>query len=466
MGKYEELRSRYPRFVYKSYEVQENDQELQVTYHFEIEGLASFAPRWTFPKSGNPGNDQEDSLMQDMLFSLGMVELVSYWKITCSPTVVVQAGTLSLDQAAWWKNLYYNGLGEFFYVNGISQADPESFMELSSQEPGKDEPETEKKGSDQNLPPLSQGVLVPIGGGKDSAVSLELLTQHGIPVSGYIINPRGATLHTAEKAGLEGNRLMKAGRTLDPRMLELNRQGFLNGHTPFSALVAFSSLIAARLMGLPYIALSNESSANESTVRGSTVNHQYSKSFQFEQDFHRYAERYLPGSAYYFSLLRPLSEFQIARYFAAQKKYHSIFRSCNAGSKTDSWCAHCPKCLFVYLILSPFLEPEEVEGIFGRNMLEDETMKETLCQLVGIREEKPFECVGSRDEVNTAIVMTIDQMERRGKALPALLAYYRTTDLYPIYQAAGNRYASYFDEENLLPLQLEQLVKEQCVWTE
>lgn len=121
-------------------------------------------------------------------------------------------------------------------------------------------------------------------------------------------------------------------------MLQLNKEGFLNGHTPFSALVAFSSVIAARMAGLSYIALSNESSANESTVQGSTVNHQYSKSFEFEEDFHQYQTDHLPGSAYYFSMLRPLSEFQIAKYFAKQKQYHKIFRSCNAGSKTDSWC--------------------------------------------------------------------------------------------------------------------------------
>ena len=111
--------------------------------------------------------------------------------------------------------------------------------------------------------------------------------------------------------------------TMDQNMLELNRQGYLNGHTPFSALVAFSGIMAARMAGLSYVALSNESSANESTVKGSTVNHQYSKSFKFEEDFHRYEAEYLPGSAYYFSMLRPLSEFQIARFFAQRKQYHA-----------------------------------------------------------------------------------------------------------------------------------------------
>ena len=120
-------------------------------------------------------------------------------------------------------------------------------------------------------------------------------------------------------------------------------------------------------------------------LKGSTVNHQYSKSFKFEEDFHRYEMEYLSGSAYYFSMLRPLSEFQIARYFASQKQYHAIFRSCNAGSKTDSWCGHCPKCLFVIPDTLPFLSSQEVRDIFGRDMLQDEAMKETLEQLIGIR---------------------------------------------------------------------------------
>ena len=103
---------------------------------------------------------------------------------------------------------------------------------------------------------------------------------------------------------------------------------------------------------LKYVALSNESSANESTVAGSTVNHQYSKSFEFEQDFHKYEKDWLGSGVYYFSMLRPLSEFQIAKYFAGATAYHDIFRSCNAGSKQDIWCGHCPKCLFVFLILT------------------------------------------------------------------------------------------------------------------
>lgn len=482
MKDYVNLREQYPRFLYKGYETEEDSQSLKITYQFEIPGLSSFAPAWIFPKrQGDERRWCEDRQVREMIFSLGMVELVSYWKIACPPVVQVECGYLGKEQIAWWKDLYFNGLGEFFYVNKIEEASPEDFMEIrcengSGRDSGKDSGKGAGNGKNGLEPagssamplsaaavvPSADDVLVPIGGGKDSVVTLELLRRAGKKITGYIINPRGATIHTAEKAALDGEHVICAKRTLDPNMLELNRQGYLNGHTPFSALVAFSSILAARLWGLSMIALSNESSANESTVQGSTVNHQYSKSFKFEQDFHWYQTHYLEGSAGYFSLLRPLSEFQIARYFAGQKKYHSVFRSCNAGSKTDSWCGHCPKCLFVYLILSPFLSQNELEEIFGRNMLSDVDMKETLDQLIGIQEEKPFECVGSRDEINTAICLTIDHLARQGEHLPALLSYYKTTDLYHQYRDREETYFSYFDEENLVPEDLAQVVREAC----
>ena len=474
MKQYLSLREQYPRFAYRGYEIEENDSRLKITYRFETLGLSEFAPVWVFPKAeGDCRRWSEDRLMQDMIFSLGMVELISYWKIACPPTVTVEAGRLNQDQIDWWKDLYFNGLGEFFYVNGIEEADPNHFMNIRCAGRCKERhaawgAEIDGNGKAAGISAVnsdslaSGGVLVPIGGGKDSAVTLELLRLAGKSIYAYIINPRGATIHTTEVAGLDASHVISAKRTLDSNMLELNRQGYLNGHTPFSALVAFSGIIAARMHGLTMVALSNESSANESTVQGSTVNHQYSKSFKFEKDFHYYQTTYLKGSAYYFSMLRPLSEFQIARFFAGQKQYHGIFRSCNAGSKTDSWCGHCPKCLFVYLILSPFLKPQEVRDIFGRNMLDDWDMKETLDQLIGIEEEKPFECVGSRDEINTAIVLTIKGLEEAGEALPCILSYYKTTDLYQTFRTRGDQYSSYYDGNNLVPDDLAGLVRKYC----
>ena len=99
MESYLKFREEYSRFFYRDYDVEETLNELKITYTFEIEGLSVFTPTWTFPKNGNPeAKWMEDPLMEKMIFSLGMVELVSYWKITCSPQVVIEAGSLSEEQ--------------------------------------------------------------------------------------------------------------------------------------------------------------------------------------------------------------------------------------------------------------------------------------------------------------------------------------------------------------------------------
>ena len=446
MNKYNKLREIYKTFEYTAYEIVKLQDEIKLTYFFRIPGLAEFKPQWTLKKTDV---DIENRTFEEMVFNLGMVELISYWKIACPKEVIIKAGHLDEWQKAWWKDQYYNGLGEFFYTNNI-ELDPYGFMNITSV--GK-----ELKGDRK---PLDKGnkVLIPVGGGKDSVVTLEIAKSAEFEREAYIINPRGATINTAMAAGISNP--IVAGRTLDKEMLRLNSEGYLNGHTPFSAIVAFSSLIAAYLNKASYIALSNESSANESTVKGSSVNHQYSKSFKFEKDFGEYERRYIGTNILYFSMLRPLSEFQIAALFAHYPQYHGIFRSCNAGSRQDIWCGHCPKCLFVFIILSPFLFHDEVVNIFGRDMLDDGEMKEDFYKLIGIEDEKPFECVGSRDEINTALVLTVDKMENMGMELPLLLKCYKNTGLYESYKKSGINYFNYYDRENLLPERFEKALKD------
>ena len=283
----------YPHFYYHGYKVERADGQYKIEYSFEIEGLRTFHPTWTLPDGGD--DLTEDGAFRSMVFHLGLVELVSYWKLTCSPQVHIECGSLCDEQLAWWKKLYFNGLGEFFYVNGIA-ADPQDFMHIACRNAEAFQPGAAR--------PL-EGTLIPIGGGKDSVVTLSVLKPLKERNYCYIINPRGATVQTAQAAGDAPERVLTAHRTLDAGMLELNRAGYLNGHTPFSAIVAFSALLACYIHGIRYIALSNESSANESTVTGSSVNHQYSKSFEFEQDFHAYEARYIKSGVYYFSLCAP-----------------------------------------------------------------------------------------------------------------------------------------------------------------
>ena len=450
---YKQCRSDYPTFTYNGYSYDLDEDGIKMSFDFSIDGLSDFHPTWFIPAIHN-NLDVDQALIDEMVFSLGMVELISYWKIACPPTVIIKKRCLCKEQIDWWKKLYWGGLGEFYYTNEIDET-IDDFMTFKCLSDNPGNPPKFKTNFDlkDNTRPK---VMVPVGGGKDSVVSIELLKGNA-DVNCYVINSRGATDETIKVAELTDNTIY-AKRTLDKNMLDLNAKGYLNGHTPFSALVAFSSIIAGYLNGLSYVALSNESSANESTVAGSYVNHQYSKSYEFEEDFRSYESKFIGSGVYYFSFLRPLAELQIAMLFSKFKKYHGVFKSCNVGSKQDIWCGHCPKCLFVYIILSPFLKPKELDSIFGKRLFEDDTLMEDFDKLCGILPEKPFECVGSRDEVNASIVETISKYEASGTSLPILLAHYKQSK--PGLERTFNGLISQYSTEHGLNTYFENIIKD------
>ena len=435
--KYAELRERYPEFLYEAFHHEWTAEGLRLWFDFRM-GDVVFHPEALIEARPFLSRDVPTQVLDRMVFDIGMIELISYWKCACPPTVKVLCGALTDEQTAFWRKLYWNGLGEFFYTNGIAESQ-EGFLQVESEKW-----KVESVSAAANLStlhsPLSTSYLVPIGGGKDSVVTLELLRRAGKTIRPLIMNPRGATRECARVAGFPLEEVLVIRRKIDPTLLDLNAKGYLNGHTPFSAMLAFYTRLASALSGIPNVALSNESSANESTVKGSYVNHQYSKSLEFEDDFRNYVNEelrikneefsdttkdssffILHSSFNYFSFLRPLSELQIAMLFSRFTAYHDVFRSCNVGSKEDIWCGHCAKCLFAYIILSPFIAPERLNAIFGKSMLDDTTLDLEFRQLLGLAETKPFECVGTVSEVRQALQMAVERWYK--DRLPKLLEY-------------------------------------------
>ncbi len=412
-NKFQSFRNNFPYFIYQSYSLKHTKTSLRAEFHFDLSGKFFFNPVIEIPaRSFYDFDALGNDLLENLVFQIGMVELISYWKAACPPNVIIRANHLNQKQIKWWKKLYFNGLGEFFYLNGID-TERETFMEISSE--GNDFPVSK-------LPLDSKKVLIPIGGGKDSVVSLEILKNNNFQIFPFIVNPREASVRTIQIAGFKEDSSTVLKRTLDKELLRLNEQGFLNGHTPFSALLAFTSALTAVASGAKYIALSNENSANQSTVPNSEINHQYSKSLEFEDDFSEYLKCYVHNGLQYFSFLRPLNELQIAALFSGYPQHFKSFRSCNVGSKTDSWCGHCPKCLFTYIILSPFVDAETLQTIFGANLLTNSSLTPFFKELTGLVEVKPFECVGTPREVNVALWKTATLSREK---IPSLLEDYK-----------------------------------------
>ena len=438
--RFETLRKEYPVFTYNSYNWEKQGDDLLLTYDFSIGESIRFTPSIRFmnhPAYSRFYRKNGMKCLENFVFHIGMIELISYWKCCCPPEIRIACAHLDEPALKCWKKLYYHGLGEFFYLNHI-RTSMEDFVQIRCD-------------SDRRIPmerfELQDSHIVPVGGGKDSVVTLETLKSESTPPLPMIINPRGATIGCVAASGLSEG-FLEIRRTIDPKLLELNAEGYLNGHTPFSAMLAFHSMLAAALSGRSRIALSNESSANEPTVQDSDVNHQYSKSLEFESDFRDYVRQYLSDQISYYSFLRPLSELQIAKLFAGQPAYFRVFRSCNVGSKSDIWCGHCAKCLFAFIILSPFIAPEELAAIFGKNLFEDETLLPTLKELCGVTEVKPFECVGTREEV----CMALCESMKRYMKLPELLEWFSNSPLYRQYREKDfNDLTRAWDSNHFLP---------------
>lgn len=404
---FEELREKFDNISYDSFTYTENEKDLEISYFYTL-GEYKFVHRISILKKKFfvLENVKDKDIF---LFNLGIVELISYYKLACPKRVILRAGCLNDEQKEFWKKLFYKGLGEFRFVNDIKISYDEFVCFENATKLQFRKSQTDK----------FSGNLVPVGGGKDSIVTLELLKAQNALNTCFIVNPRGATVDTVETAGYSLDDTVEVFRKIDPLLLKLNSEGFLNGHTPFSASLAFLGIFCALISGKEFVVLSNESSANEVTDEETGANHQYSKSLEFEIDFVKYVEKYINSHIKYFSLLRGMREIDIAKKFAGYKKYHKIFRSCNVGSKNgkNDWCGKCSKCLFVYIMLAPFLEREELIDIFGHDLLDDLELEKYFKQLVGIEKTKPFECVGTRAEVNEAVEL----IKEKYSELPALI---------------------------------------------
>lgn len=452
MDKFNELRNKYKKFIYHSYKVTENNNYILIEYNFEIENLKIFNPTIKILKAEINFKSIESNFVKNMIFNIGMVESISYWKCVCPKDVIIECGYLNDEQINWFKKLYYYGLGEYRFINNIT-IEKDDFVNIICKCEKQENVEVE-----ENKLELS-GAIISVGGGKDSCVTLELLNKHKENNLCLLIGGKEPSIKTTEVAGYNKNQIIEVKRTIDKNLIELNKQGFLNGHTPFSALLAFLSYLIAFLTNKKYVALSNESSANESNVVGYKINHQYSKSFEFEQDFRDYANKYLQAKVEYFSMLRPLNELQIGMLFSKLEKYHSIFRSCNVGSKAIpwEWCGTCPKCLFVFAILSPFLYKEKLIKIFKKDLFQNKELLKTFTELCGYGETKPFECVGTFEEVNYAISKTIKNLEDSDYDLPYLLQYYK--DNYKMVNINTNEIIKRYNEENNLTDEFDKILR-------
>jgi len=345
---------------------------------------------------------------------------VSYYKTAAPPTIEIDV-TLRPGEVDLVRDFYRQGLGEFAYHNGIDLSALEVRAAVEDAPPA-------------GYPGGGDRPLIPFGGGIDSVVTVEAIKRDHPNASLFVVSPpTGAFAAIEQVVPVTGLPVARAVRHIDPQLLETPQQtGLLQGHVPVSGIICALAVLAATGLGYDAVVMSNEWSASSGNlvVGDLVVNHQYSKSREFEAAFAGVVAEALGNRPRVFSLLRPYTEVWVAERFARLTEYHHLFHSCNraftieVARRFDRWCGECDKCCFIDLVLAPFLSRVELESIFdGREPLSRPELFDRFAILVGLSPDpKPFECVGEIGECRVAAVLAAERGDRRNDELLQRLA--------------------------------------------
>ena len=408
-----------------------------LTCRYELDGR-EFSEQVTLPgQERNPRWHTEAAQAAARLVFL--LAGVSYYKTAAPPVIDLGQTALTESEQAFLRDFYLHGLGEFAYRNNLDL----SHLELRAlRGPGGDDPpQTPPAHGGAARPPIPPGgppaggrprALVPFGGGIDSIVTVERVRQHA-DVALFVVSRPGDRFDAIEEpAAVTGLGIVRAERGIDPQLLRSAELGFLNGHVPVTGILSAIAVLAAVLDDRDAVVMSNEWSASVPTLeyQGRPVNHQYSKSEEFEAAFRAVLAASPPGrcpSTSPGSGTAPSCGW--GRSSQSSAPYHATFRSCNKAFYTERarrftyWCGQCDKCAFIDLILAPFLPAQALRQIFAvtGEPLEDPAMTSKFRSLLGAG-AKPFECVGEVTECRAAVLLAARREDRAGNGLLAGLA--------------------------------------------
>ena len=374
------------------------------------------------------------------IFIVGMGQLSTLIKKYNPNKVVISCKRISEVDFIFWKKTYEKGLAEFFYINDLKHT-----VNLINRPKNDIRPNTISKIQ------LKNEALLPNGGGKDSCVSCEILKKNNIKFTWATLGATTYRTNVIRASNVSSHINMGASEYSNvPSTYTTYR-----GHIPYTLYTSSFMVLLSGLTKMKYIVYSNEKSSNypnlehcDDTGKCMMINHQYTKSFEFEEGFHKLLKRTVHPDLEYFSLLKPLYEIQISRIFSNFPQYHHVFVSCNSGR----WCGRCSKCAFIFMSMYPYLGERKMTKIIGNNMLQDKNMLSTYLELTGNKKHKPFECVGTIEENNIAMKKCIDKSRN---------AYVNKYFIHHIKlkEDDENKYLQNYDEHNVIPFNLKRKVK-------
>lgn len=388
-------------FVFDSYSIDETGKTLFFRY---VNGTNKFEERIILPLAIER---REDAILDGILFNLHLALGISYWKADCSKTIEIKSGSLSQQQAAFWDTIYTKGLGEFYFRNKIDFRNLVHFPFAG----------TPSFGPYESKLPDKQ--LVGIGGGKDSVVVWELLKSQKKETTGLLIKTQHAYQAVDELVEKMNIPVLTIERFIDSGFINNAKNHHYNGHVPISMIYAWIGVLAAYISGYRAFVVANEKSADQGNTElfGMQINHQWSKTKEFEELFQNYLHENISPHLDYYSPIRHLTELEIVAECVMHPAYLPLITSCNRNFsitkqlQSKKWCGECPKCAFAFILFAAYLPKDQVVSLFGKDMFEDPSLTGLFKDLQGRGGLKPFECVGTFEEVREAMKM----IEARGE---------------------------------------------------
>ena len=380
---------RAERFTYLGWELSGQT----VTGHWSSDDLA-FNESVTF----ETGGDLESSAAQAVIELWYLIAGLSYYKTRAAR--LIDLGEVPVGEAGlkFFRAALIDGLGEYSYRNQLPLHD----VEITGGSPVSQ--------AVASVDPMK--VVTPFGGGIDSVVTITHLSPK-VSQTLFIMSPESGRFEPLEAtAAVTGLPVLRVTRSLDSKLFDKN-SGFINGHVPVTAMVTLLACASAIANGFGGVAMSNEHSSSVPNMvwNGQPINHQWSKSTEAEVLLANAIAERIGNDFVVASYLRNRSEIWVAQEMAKETAYLPVFRSCNRAfaqeesRRASNWCGECDKCLFINLVLAPFIPRSELSSIFKTEPIANPSLLNQLATLVGLgSEHKPFECVGDPDESAAALL--------------------------------------------------------------
>lgn len=399
-------------YVFKFLSYYFDKKSLTGTFVYQGIDNTIFTEKITFAKhpeaqAGKFFNATDDPSLNNLLdramFLAFMLLGSSYYKAHPTPYIEVPK-PIDDFQAKFFNKVYQEGLSQYAFENGLTRENLAHFTPSTTQ-------------LEAPIKYNGKGLLSLQSGGKDSLLVATLLLESRIDFTPWYVSSDPDGSHPAVIDELFPQLLDKkasiAIRQIDK--LHLQQSGGLNGHVPVTFINTALGIIQAILnnQNIVMTSIGNEGAEAHAYINDLPVNHQWSKTWEAEQLLAEYVKRYISEDIKVGSPIRKYSELRIAELFVNKcwQRYGYKFSSCNQANYKQgtnnsqlSWCGECAKCANTYILFSPFLAPQSLQTLFHDvDLFQKPTLINIFKGLLGIDNVmKPFECIGSVDELRFA----------------------------------------------------------------